>query len=666
MAKNNKPNKNETPKSNPTASKIPVENAAKSLENPKPISNYNWMAWFFALLGAGLYLNTLGHQFAFDDSIVITENSFTKQGFSGIYDLMTRDFFEGIYGEKGMDLTGGRYRPLSLILFAIEYQFFPGNPFIGHFINVLLYALTGMLLFVVLKNWLKRTEGGVVIAFIATLLFITHPIHTEAVANIKSRDEVLAFFLLLITLHGVYKAVYERSNKWYLIAMATFFLAMLSKENAFTYILLIPLMMYVLGQTKGEQAIKFSIPFWVLAVAYIGLRTAMLYKPGMEAAAENPDIMENPFVGADGGTRLATIGVILLHYLMLLFFPHPMSSDYSFNQIPWTSFSDPVALLGWGIYLGMGIYAAIKIWKRDVVALGILMYLAPLSLVINLFFNIGAPMADRFLYVPSFGFCLAIAYLLVKFTKVYQFETLKKNLPLSAGLLVVTLLCCGKTIARNPAWYNNEALFTQDINAAPNSAKIHYYYANTILKKFLDGSNTNNPTAADMQLLAEAEKHFTRSYEINPNFHHTTYNIGLVNIYKKNAQEALKWLNYTLKLQPQHGMSHEQLVRVYGELLNQPDKAMEHLNIVLSTVEGQSNASNYQHLGILHAMKGNVNEAEAAFLKAIEKDANMAKGCYSNLFGLFSNMAAQAKAQGDVQKEQEYAGKAAVYGGKAK
>lgn len=672
MAKNNKSNKNESKKTTPAVETKTTSNssAKQSAENTIPLPsapNYNWAIWLFAILGAVLYLNTLFHDFAFDDSIVITDNTFTKQGFGGIYDLMTRDFFEGIYGEKGMDLTGGRYRPLSLVMFAIEYQFFGNSPFIGHFMNILLYALTGMLLFVVLKNWLKNTEGGIVIAFIATLLFIAHPIHTEAVANIKSRDEVAAFFLILLTLHGIYKAIFEQSNKWYFIAMISFFLAMLSKENAFTYILLIPLTIFVLGKGKWEQAIKFSIPFWVIALVYIALRSAMLYKapvPGV-LPIESQDIMENPFVGADGSTRLATIGVLLLHYLMLMFFPHPMSCDYSFNQIPWTNFGDPVALAGWGIYFGMGIYAAIKIWKRDIAALGILMYLAPLSLVINLFFNIGAPMADRFLYVPSLGFCLAIAYILVKITKVDEFEKLKKNIPLAGILVVVTVLFCGKTIARNPDWYNNETLFSKDIYAAPNSAKIHYYYANTILKKFLDTSpNVNAPTAVDLQLLAEAEKHFMRSYEINPNFHHTTYNLGLINTYKKNGNEALKWLNYTLKLQPNHGMSHEQLVRVYGELLNQPDKAMEQLNIVLSTVEGQSHASNYLHLGILHAMKGNVGEAEKAFLKAIEKDASQAKGCYSNLFGMFSNMAANAQTQGDMQKYEEYTKKAQLYGGK--
>jgi protein O-mannosyl-transferase len=326
-----------------------------------------------------------------------------------------------------------------------------------------------------------------------------------------------------------------------------------------------------------------------------------------------------------------------------------------------------VALLGWVLYLGMGIYAAVRIWKRDVVALGILMYLAPLSLVVNILFNIGAPMADHFLYAPSFGFCLAAGFLLVKFTKVDSFAKLKKNMSVSGLLLVVAVLFSYKTIARNPAWFNNNSLFAADVHASPNSAKIHYYYANTLLKQFLDKGEVHlrNPDASDLILLDSSEVHFMRSYEINPKFHHTTYNLGLVNIHKRKPQEALKWLQYTLTLQPNHGISHEQLVRVYGEFLNQPDKALEHLNIALGTVEGQKNAANYQYLGNLMAMKGNVEKAEQAFLKAAGMKPSIARSCYMNLAGMYGNMVSQAEAQGDVVKAAAYRLKVQEYSAKA-
>lgn len=668
MAKQRKTPKNKQAKKSNSTTKKQKKAAAPVKELGQSKKDYKLLNWFFAFLAAALYLNTLGHQYAFDDYIVITGNSFTKQGFAGLYDLMTRDFFEGIYGEQGMDLTGGRYRPLSLLMFAIEYQFFGLNPLVGHFINVLLYGLTGFLLFRVLFNWLDKIEGRAVIAFVTTILFVAHPIHTEVVANIKSRDEIVALLLVLLTFHGLYLYLKEGNKKWWVIALVAYFLSMLSKENAFTFIALIPLSLFVLQKMTLQEALKISAPFIAVAMAYLAVRTGMLYKevPTGVVALENPDIMENPFVGADVATRLATIGVILLNYLLLLFFPHPMSADYSFNQIPWTSFADPIALLGWGIYLGMGIYAAVRIWKRDVVALGILFYLAPLSLVTNLLFNIGAPMADRFLYVPSLGFCLIIGYLLATYGKVATLDALKKKLPVAAALVVVVLLFAGKTISRNPDWYDNERLFTKDRHSTPQSAKIHYYYGNTLIKKFLDNANDLHALSpAEIALLDDAESGFMRSYEINPKFHHTTYNLGLVNLHKKKPKEALKWLQYTLTLQPNHTISHEQLVRVYGEFLHQPDNAMKHLNIALSTVEGQNHASNYQHLGILNAMKGNVEAAEKAFVTAANKDPKIAKSCYNNLAGMYGNMVTAAQGQGDGAKAMEYSQKSQLYTQKA-
>ena len=130
-----------------------------------------------------LYGNTLFHDYALDDFIVITGNSYTKQGIKGIGDILTHDAFVGAYGEA-LELTGGRYRPLSIVMFAVEYEIFGLNPFFGHFFNVLFFAfvccfvlLLMSRLFVDKNNW---------IAFVIALLFASHPIHTEVVANIKT------------------------------------------------------------------------------------------------------------------------------------------------------------------------------------------------------------------------------------------------------------------------------------------------------------------------------------------------------------------------------------------------------------------------------------------------------------------------------------------------
>ena len=79
---------------------------------------------FLLILSCLIYSNTIWNDYANDDTIVLTENNFTKKGFDGIKDLMTHDAFEGFFGDRGSTLIqGGRYRPLSLVSLAIEYQF---------------------------------------------------------------------------------------------------------------------------------------------------------------------------------------------------------------------------------------------------------------------------------------------------------------------------------------------------------------------------------------------------------------------------------------------------------------------------------------------------------------------------------------------------------------
>jgi hypothetical protein len=112
------------------------------------------------LLGLLLYGYTVTFDYVLDDKIVLSENSFVKKGVVGVWDILTTDSFEGYFGRQQDLVAGGRYRPLSLVTFAIEYQFFGLRPSVSHFFNVLLYALTGLLLFRVLCLLFSEREDS--------------------------------------------------------------------------------------------------------------------------------------------------------------------------------------------------------------------------------------------------------------------------------------------------------------------------------------------------------------------------------------------------------------------------------------------------------------------------------------------------------------------------
>ena len=142
-----------------------------------------------------LYTQSINHNYTLDDHPVIDENSITTKGLSGIPAILKTDYW---YGSGHDESRGPVYRPTSLIIFAAVWEFSPNNPQVYHFINVLLYSFTCLLLFLVLCKLFKKQNF--LFPFICTLLYAAHPIHTEVVNNIKSLDEILCFLFGLISM----------------------------------------------------------------------------------------------------------------------------------------------------------------------------------------------------------------------------------------------------------------------------------------------------------------------------------------------------------------------------------------------------------------------------------------------------------------------------------
>ena len=165
-----------------------------------------------------LYANTLGHDFVLDDGIVITENKLVQQGLEGIPGILSKDTFFGFIQTEGREhvVAGGRYRPLSLVMFAVLYQLVGNNAWVFHLLTVLLFAATCVVLYRTLLLLLARRETffASFFSFTSALLFAVHPIHTEVVANVKSCDEILALLGCLGALFAVLKAFDTGSVKW--------------------------------------------------------------------------------------------------------------------------------------------------------------------------------------------------------------------------------------------------------------------------------------------------------------------------------------------------------------------------------------------------------------------------------------------------------------------
>lgn len=509
MSKKKRPSKN---KNAPTQK---VEN----LSAPAEKGNFwttNWLPILilFALPFA-IYSTSLGFEYVLDDKMVITENNYTKKGIEGIWDIFSTDSFVGYLGEQRNILAGGRYRPLSIVTFAIEYELFGLSSAWGHFNNILFYALSVILLFRVLHLLLpplKDNRWFLSLPFVASLLFVLHPIHTEVVANIKGRDEILALMLALAALYCSLKFV-KTNNILNLIGMSVLFLlGILAKENALTWVVIIPMSLYFFKKINVLQLGKIISVLLITTMAYFAIRYQVLgYIFG--TGEESTDIMNNPFYGLDPDKRLATIIYTLGLYIKLLIFPHPLTHDYYPLQIPILNFEDWRALLSLLLNLGLLIYAILGIRKKRVISYGLLFYFITLSIVSNIFINIGTTMNERFIYMSSVGFCIIVAYFISRWLPAKLNEKSDEVNIISVGLLI--LLCSGyiaKTLQRVPDWENPLTLNTAAVRYSPNSARANCFMGVAIFEDYKEETDR----IKKQELLTESAFFINRSLDIYP------------------------------------------------------------------------------------------------------------------------------------------------------
>jgi Flp pilus assembly protein TadD len=496
-----------------------------------------------------LYANTLSHDFALDDAIVITDNMHVQKGWAGLMDIFNKDTFHGFFktDKQGL-LEGGRYRPFTLAMFAVELSIFGKSPFWGHLFNLLWYALTGVVLYLISSGlfayrWNKILSAW--LAFAVALIFIAHPLHTEAVANIKGRDEIMALLGCLAALYFSLRSYHSKEIGWEALAVLAFLIGIFSKENAITFLAVVPLTYWFFTDASVGKIIRHTAPFLVVAVVFLLIRSAVL--PNVQIGTVSRELMNNPFLKLEGtqyvpftgAEKQATVFYTLGKYLQLFLAPYPLTHDYYPMQIPRMDWSKPASILSFLLYLGMGIYGVMGLRKKSPIAYGFLFYLSTLSIVSNLFLVVGTNMSERLVFMPSVGLCIAlVAGLATLFYGVKLPQTLRpQSLLVSIG--VVALIFGGLTILRNPAWKNNLTLFRTDAKTSVNSAKVHNALGGQLVS---DAEKIKKDSLKSTPLLEEAAISLQRAVELYPGYKDAFFLLGTCNIHLKKYPEAVKYL----------------------------------------------------------------------------------------------------------------------------
>jgi len=471
------------------------------------------------IAGLILYANTLGNDYALDDAIAITSNQFTKQGVSGIPDLFKYDTFTGFFGTTKELVAGGRYRPLSLVTFAIEYELFGESPSASHFFNILFYVLTAIVIWqlvqrMIASKWPQDSDSAnkwyLSLPLVVALLFLAHPLHTEVVANIKGRDDMLAFLGAMLAWKYSWDYLDGKGFKYALFSALALFAGLLSKENAITFLAVIPLGHYFFTEKSISKIAMNFVPLLLGAAAFLAIRFAVIGFPKTEIATE---LMNNPFLQMSVTQKYATIIYTLGVYLKLLFFPHPLTYDYYPYHIPITNLTDLRFITSAVLYVAMGVFALTRLPGRDVMSFGILYFFATMSIVSNLFFPIGAFMNERFAYFGSFAWTLLIGVLLIRrLPRVMEALRAEK-----VAQYVIAVLLIGftiKTVTRNPDWKNDFTLFQHDVHISKNSAKSNVTAGGSLI----DAADAVQQPQQQKQMYHEAIEYLDRALEIHPNY----------------------------------------------------------------------------------------------------------------------------------------------------
>ena len=649
------------------------------------------------ILIAICYGNTLTLKYALDDRMVILESKHTIDGgWDSIKSIFTEDTFSGYFGNNKSVVGGGRYRPMSQLTFLIEFQLFgkhireqigDTSDYVNHLFNIIYFTLLCLLIYQVLQKLFHKYNGEKwyqSLAFLAAVLFALHPIHTEAVANIKGRDEIFAMLGATAALWCCLKYV-DKHQWWYLLlALLAITFGLFSKENAITYLAVVPLSLYYYDNSGKRKADYFVtlLPILLGSIFFVAVRSNALGGIMPEEGVSN--ILNNPFIHSSKAQEIATVLITWGIYLKLLFFPHPLTHDYYPNQIAITDFSNPLV---WIILIGciaLVVYALMNLKKKSVIAFGIAFFVITFSITSNLLFNVGTFMNERFVFMASLGFTLIIGYWLYLLS-VSQSAALQK---VSLGAFALLSILYGiKTFTRNFTWKDDFTLFLTDVKTSDNSIKCnvsaggsylqmwkadHKEYNKRQAYKHLNKAlSLDNHALNAYLLLGELEflnDHFDESYNayhtatlIDPNNKIAVENLqklamrkeddqlkGITNLLDEGMQqrdankiqEAYNQINNYLKENPESIIAQNIRGNVLGRGFGQLDAS---IRIYEDIIAKEPNfASAWENMGIAYALKRNFAKAEECLLHALSivPDNENVK---HNLYSMYMDM-------GDVQK----------------
>lgn len=583
----------------------------------------------FLMLCAVLpYANTLMNGFVYDDNMQVMNNPYVRN-----LHHLSEIFTTSVWSYTGVQRFSNHYRPLMTLGYLICYQFFGPLAYGFHLANVLLHTAIVCLLFKLSERMFRDRA----LAFGAAGLFALHPIHTESVAWVAAVTDLELTFFYLLTFWFFLGLGRPRGmgagpegRRWGLgeVAMVgSFILAMLSKEQALT----LPLLATVYehgyredrGKTKwGEKLSRYGV-LWLLAGAYLLFRIRFL-------GALAPVLQIAHLSGLQAIlSAIALVG----RYVGKLLWPVHLCAFYVFHKSE--SLADAGVMAGIGALMLCGALG-VGLWRRGRLAsFGLVWLLATLAPVLNARWMAANVFAERYLYLPSVGFCWVVAWGWAGIWGKACRGGAAWRRALAGGMSVLAALSVVRIVTRNQDWQNDIVLYTRTLAASPealairNNLGVVYWNRGDVIaaerewREVMNHAPNNETDLNYLGLLytsqkryADAVQSFRRALGLRPNSAGLHLNLGVAYAGMGLINEAELQFRAAVALAPLNIRARNELGKLYLEA----GRLREAEEQFLRSVESEPNGEGYDNLGEIYRRWGDRERAEGAFQRAVLLD----------------------------------------------
>ena len=532
------------------------------------------------------YFNTLNNEFVFDDLILIQSNE-TLPSLKNIYNIIT------------VTTQEHSYRPVRALSYAIDYHFSGFNPFSYHISNIVYHIINCFMVYLITLSLLSNRAT----AFFAAILFAVHPVHTDSVTYIAGRRDILFTLFYLIGFYTFIKYRKTQRHYFFLFSITAYLLSMGSKEMGVTLpaiFLIYDLINNLPHDTKklrSQDITKVLKKIWMqskyfYSIFFMGALAFIYYKIFINSPSQQKE-----YYGDSVLVTFLTVGKIIVHYIKLLLFPVNLIADYSYDAFPLASSFFEWSTLFSFILLFLILCIILKMLSKNRwIAFGGIWFFITLLPVCHIIPH-HELLAEHYLYLPSYGFCLIAALL---FTS--QLENNRHSAFIYFSLFCIIVLFSLRIIDRNRDWKDGMTLWNKTVKSVPRCARAQNNLGAEHIKSG-DGD------------YKEAMPHLEAALQIKPDYAEAYNNLGLVYKGQGSYDQATKSFSEAIKYKKRYFEAINNIATMYERKGNY-DTAIKIFKNVLKRKPDYAEA--HSNLGIVYQKRGQLEQAKEHFRKALQ------------------------------------------------